>query len=148
MTDEVIYLDTCYILKCYLTERGSAEVRALTESADGLASCVLARVEFAAGVHRHLREGKLSEDDAAAVVRSFRHDENDGYWNWHGVTEKLLDDAAAAFEVLSATTFLRSADAIHLCCAKAAGYREIHSNDKHVLAAAGVFGLKAVDVVG
>lgn len=47
-SDPMIYLDTCYLLKCYLTEHGSAEVRQLTLTADGLASCSLARFELIA----------------------------------------------------------------------------------------------------
>ncbi len=42
---------------------------------------------------------------------------------------------------------LRGADALHLCCAKQHGYRTIHSNDRHLLAAAGHFGLRGRNVV-
>jgi predicted nucleic acid-binding protein len=143
----VVYLDTCYILKCYLTEPGSEEVREFTEAADGLASCVLARAEFAAAVHGHVRERKLTRAQAAEVTQRFRDDERQGYWVWHGLTERLLDDVARGFEWLPPATYLRTADAIHLCCARAENYREIHSNDWHLLAAAPHFGLKGVDVV-
>ena len=143
----MIYLDTCYILKCYLTEPGSAEVRELTQSADGLASCVLARVEFAAAIHRHRREGKLSETDAKQVLADFRADEDAGFWNWLGLTLPLLDDVRAAYETLSPSVFVRTNDAIHLVCARANGFREIHSNDRHILAAAPSFSLNGVNVI-
>lgn len=143
----MIYLDTCYILKCYLTEPGSTEVRGLTQSADGLASCVLARVEFAATVHRHLREGRLSETDARQVLHDFKADEDAGFWNWLGLTLALLDDARAAYETLPPSVFVRANDAIHLTCARIHGFREIHSSDRHVLAAAPFFSLKGVNVI-
>ncbi|XOV70888.1 MAG: type II toxin-antitoxin system VapC family toxin [Verrucomicrobiota bacterium] len=70
----MIYLDTCYIIKCYLTENGSAEVRRLTAAADGLASCTLAKVEFAAAVHRQMRESRLDAKQATQVLDSFESD--------------------------------------------------------------------------
>jgi len=143
----MIYLDTCYILKCYLTEHGSREVRDLTQSADGLASCFLARVEFAAAVHRHRREGKLSEADAKAVFDSFEADEQAGYWHWYGVTEALLDGVFSTYQSLAPSLFVRTNDAVHLACAREQGFKEIYSNDRHLLAAATAFSLDGIDVI-
>ena len=141
------YLDTCYILKCYLTEPGSKEVRDLTQTADGLASSTLARVEFAAAVHRHLREGKLSEADAEAVFENFESDEKAGYWRWFGVTQALLDEVFSTYQSLAASVFVRTNDAIHLACAREQGFQEIYSNDRHLLAAAPAFSLTGIDVI-
>lgn len=143
----MIYLDTCYILKCYLTEHGSREVRDLTESADGLASCSLARLEFAAAVHRLRREGKLSEPDAAAVFASFKSDEEAGYWRWYGVTQALLDGVFSTYQSLAPSLFVRTNDALHLACALERGFQEIYSNDRHLLAAASAFSLDGIDVI-
>ncbi len=143
----MIYLDTCYILKCYLTEPGSAEVRDLTQAADGLASSALARVEFAAAVHRHRRDGKLSNADAQSVLESFETDEKAGLWRWYALTQPLLDCVFAAYRSLAARVFVRANDAIHLTCAEQQGFREIYSNDRHLLAAAPAFSLKGVDVI-
>lgn len=143
----MIYLDTCYILKCYLTERGSREVRGLTQTANGLASCMLARVEFFAAVHRHFREGKLEASDVKNVFESFREDEASGYWLWHGLGGSLVEEATAMYEALPATTYLRSADALHLVCARNEGYREIYSSDRHILAAAPWFSLRGLNVI-
>ena len=76
----MIYLDTCYIIKCYLTENGSPEVRRLTTAVEGLASCSLAKVEFAAAVHRHLREQRLNARQAMQVLDDFEGDCLNGYW--------------------------------------------------------------------
>jgi predicted nucleic acid-binding protein len=143
----MIYLDTCYILKCYLTEHGSREVRDLTQSADGLASCFLARVEFAAAVHRHRREGRLSDADARSVFDCFEADEQAGYWRWYGVTQDLLDGVFSTYQSLPPSLFVRTNDAVHLACAREQGFTEIYSNDRHILAAAPAFSLLGVDVI-
>ena len=39
----MIYVDSCYVVKCYLMEPGTPEVRELLADADGVASCVHAR---------------------------------------------------------------------------------------------------------
>jgi len=143
----MIYLDTCYILKCYLTEPGSTEVRALTQSADGLASCALARVEFAAAVHRHRREGKLSYPDARSVFDSFEADEQFGFWHWYGLTESLMHDVCESYRSLASSVFVRANDAVHLTCARRQGFQDIYSNDRHLLAAAPAFSLNGVNVI-
>jgi predicted nucleic acid-binding protein len=62
------------------------------------------------------------------------------------LTANLLEQAASAYRTLLATVFVRSADALHLICAREHGFAEIHTNDRHVLTAAPHFGLKEVDV--
>ena len=52
----MIYFDAAYIAKCYLNEPGADRVREVTYGADGLASCELARLEFASILKRHVRE--------------------------------------------------------------------------------------------
>lgn len=143
----MIYLDTAYILKCYLREHGSAEVLKLAAEANGLASCILARVEFFSAVHRHLRESKIDTKGAASVFRQFRKDEAAGYWNWHPLTPERIHTACARFENLTSNVFLRSADALHLTCAKAEGYDKIYSNDSHLLAAAPSFELEGINII-
>ncbi|MCF6311020.1 MAG: type II toxin-antitoxin system VapC family toxin [Verrucomicrobiales bacterium] len=143
----MIYLDTCYILKCYLTENGSEEVRRLTQSSNGLASCAIARMEFAAAVHRHQREGKLSKTNAAHVLDCFQQDEQAGLWHWYGLTQNLLNEVFTRFQSMDTGLFVRTNDALHLTCAFQQGFESIHSNDRHLLAAATAFSLKGIDVI-
>jgi len=143
----MIYLDSCYILKCYLTENGSEEVRQLTESANGLASCILARIEFSAAVHRHQREGQLSRKDAAHVLDCFQQDEQAGLWNWYGLTQNLLDHVFSSFQFMDPLLFVRTNDALHLACAFQQGFKDIYSNDRHLLAAAPAFSLNGINVI-
>ena len=143
----MIYLDTCFLLKCYLTEHGSPEVRRLTLRADGLASCELARIEFAAAVHRHQREGKLGAAAATGVLDDFEADQAAGLWQWFGLTQSLVDSTCDRFRNLDPGLFLRTNDALHLTCAQENGFRRIYSSDRHVLAAAPAFGRQGVNVV-
>jgi predicted nucleic acid-binding protein len=59
----------------------------------------------------------------------------------------LLANVTTRFRKLAPSVYLRSADALHLACAIEHGFREIHSNDGHLLAAAKAFRIKGVNVV-
>ena len=143
----MIYFDTSYIIKCYLNEEGSAEVRALAESAEGIGCSLHGRVEFWAAVKRNVREGKISIDEAIETFERFKEDEEAGVWTWFGVGTTSVNLTCEKIEEAAETVFLRAADALHLGCAVEQGFSEVFTHDKHMLAAAPSFGITARDVI-
>jgi predicted nucleic acid-binding protein len=143
----MIYFDTAYVAKCYLNEHGSAEVRKLASGAERVACCEMGRIEFAATIHRNLREGAITRRQSRVILGQFESDEADRIWTWLPVTPELIAGAAAKFRSLKATAWLRSADALHLSCAVENGFKEIWSNDRHLLAAAAAFKIKGRNVI-
>lgn len=143
----MIYFDSAYVAKFYLNEPGQAAVRACAIQAGEVAICALAVAEVNAVFHRKLREGFLTAHELAIFVAEFDRDVQQGHWKLLPLTPGLLEQVARAYRTLPATVFLRSADALHLICARENGFTEIHSNDRHLLAAAPHFGLKGVDVI-
>ena len=143
----MIYCDTAYLLKWYLDEEGSAEVRDLIGNQTEVASASLARLELSAAFHRKLREGNLSVGAHRAVTRQFRSDCSAAIWAWVDVDDQIVSAACQRYEKLSSRIFLRTVDALHLTCAKENGFREIYSNDRHMLVAAKYFGLKGRNVI-
>jgi hypothetical protein len=138
----VIYCDTAYLLKYYVDEPSSREVRSLIDAQTGVASLAPGRLELAAAFHRKLWESQIDPATHECLVSQFEADNMAGLWTWLDATPALLDKASKNFAVLPAKIFLRASDALHLACAKEHGFREIYSNDKHLLTAAKHFGLK------
>ncbi|MDZ4744299.1 MAG: type II toxin-antitoxin system VapC family toxin [Verrucomicrobiota bacterium] len=143
----MIYFDTSYIIKCYLAEPGSPDVLELAQNTSGLASCILGRIEFFSGLHRHLREKRITTAEHKKVVKLFESDEKNGVWTWFPMTNTLAKMACNHFSHLPSDQFLRSFDAIHLTCASEQGFPEIYSNDKHLLTAAPLFNLAGKNVI-
>jgi predicted nucleic acid-binding protein len=143
----VIYFDTSYVAKTYLFERGSSEVRALVATGGEAACCAIGQVELASVLHRKLREGALDAVRYESVRLQFEQDLRNNVWLWVPVTPGLLEQARQALGALPASVFVRANDALHLVCARESGFKEVYSNDRHLLAAAAHFGLKGVDVI-
>ena len=143
----MIYFDTAYLAKCYLNERGSDQVRSLATAEGRVACCGYGRVELVSVFHRNFREGRLTRTKWNLILRQFDLDESNQLWTWLPVTPDLLEKAAGRFRTLSASTYLRAADALHLACAAEHHYRELFSNDRHLLAAAALFGLRGRNVI-
>lgn len=144
----MIYFDAAYIAKCYLNEPGAERVREVAHEADGLGSCELARIEFASILKRHVRERNITRREMSTVLREFEEDEGNGVWHWYAITSALIEKARQSVLQVPSTVFIRSGDALHLTCAEENGFREVYTNDRHMLAAARHFRLKGVDVVG
>ncbi len=137
----MIYFDAAYVAKGYLNEPGADRVREVAYGADGLASCELARLEFASILKRHVRERHVTRREMTAILKDFEEDEQNGVWQWFGVTSDLLEKARKAVLDIPTTEFLRSGDALHLACAEEHGFQEVYTNDRHMLKAARHFHL-------
>ena len=143
----MIYFDTAYLAKCYLNEHGSDEVRKLAAESARVACCSFGRLELAAAIHRNLREGKINRQQSQVIFDQFDLDESNHIWTWLPVTPELLADSTTKFRAMKPSTYLRAADALHLACAVEHGFKEVFSNDRHLLDAASAFKIKGRNVI-
>ncbi len=143
----MIYFDTAYLAKCYLNEHGSQQVKELAADDGRVACCEYGRIELAATFHRNLRQKSITPAEFRLLWKQFDLDEANRIWSWLPVDQELLADVTRRFRKLSPSVYLRSADGLHLTCAVQHGFKKIHSNDGHLLAAAKAFGIKGVNVV-
>ncbi len=143
----MIYVDTSYVVKCYLREAGTERILAWLEGKTGLSCCMHGRLEFVAAVKRHVREKRLTPLAGMTVFRHLEADERDGLWRWCSVSDSLIRMACHRMEALPPKLCLRAADALHLSCAVEQGFSAVYSHDEHLLAAASAFGLDGVDIL-
>ncbi len=136
-----MYLDSAYVAKFYLNEADSQRVRSLIASADTLVSSMWALGEVTCALHRQLRQGILDASEYRNFLKLFLEDVAVGNWELIPVTERLLQKMVVLMGTLPSTTYLRAGDALHLTTAQDLGEREIWTSDRHILAAAGHFGL-------
>jgi predicted nucleic acid-binding protein len=136
-----VYFDTSYIAKFYFNEPDSDRVRKLVKTADVINSSTWALAEFHEVIHRRVREGSLSPDDARELSSYFDEHAEAGLWKLLPVHEALLRRTSALIISAPPDLFIRTADAVHLATAKEAGERDVWTNDRHMLASAAYFGL-------
>ena len=136
-----MYLDTCYIVKFYLNEPESPQVREVVRKAGTLYSSAWAIAEYHAVLHRRSRERGISPDDSRSLSRLFFEHVEDGLWNLVPVNEGLLRRTSALISAAPTGLFIRTADAVHLVTAQEIGEREVWTSDRHMLSAASYFGL-------
>jgi predicted nucleic acid-binding protein len=103
-----IYLDTSALVKRYIREPRSAQVRALLRRHDFVSSAITP-VEIASALHRRRREGDLSEENFAALTHRVRQDRLQ--WELVEVSSVVLDRAE---ELLQGVTPIRTVDAIQV----------------------------------
>jgi len=106
-----LYLDTSALIKRYVNETGSRDVRVWLRSADDKATVLITRAEMSAALNRLLRMEFLSQEDYVKALDEFRSD----WWAYHRlpVTELLV----ARAEALACEHNLRGYDALHLAAA-------------------------------
>jgi predicted nucleic acid-binding protein len=142
-----LFFDATYFGKVYWREPGSTEVLACATTADELVCSLHGRAEFYSIGFRKVREGLAAQSTLQAVFAQFNADVAAGDIRLLPLTDAILDRVEKVFTTAPATTYLRAADAVHLATAAEHGFTEIHSNDKHLLAAAPLFGLRGVNVI-
>ena len=104
----ILYLDTSSLVKLYVREEGSDEVRSLLDSASLAASSVIAYAEARSALARRCREGSLSPADHGVVRAAFDRE-------WPAilaldVTQSVARHAADLAELHG----LRAFDGLHL----------------------------------
>jgi predicted nucleic acid-binding protein len=140
----LIYWDTSYVVRLYVQDTGWQAVRQLAKT-DEIACSLHGQVEAMAAFHRKLREGLLTAAEFPVVVRTFENEW--GAFHWLPLTRSITERANKVYSTLPTTTPLRGADALHLACAAENGFKEIFSNDKHLLNAATHFGLAGRNII-
>ena len=141
------YYDATYLLKLQMAEAGSREVRAHAASVREIHSAQHGRAEFASAAFRKVREGVATPVEYQKLLAQFRADCAAGTIVLLPLTDAIIDRVETIFATAPASTYLRAADALHLATAAEHGFTEIYSNDKHLLAAAPLFGLRGVNVI-
>ncbi len=142
-----LYLDSAYVAKCYLNEPDAARVRALVAGQQGLPSSAWCRAELACIFLRHVREGALTRKQARELHALFLDDVRTGAWGLLPASSDMLESLEDRVKRLRRRdVFLRAGDAIHLTTAADAGFREIWTNDRHMLGAARSFKLRGRSV--
>jgi len=142
-----LFFDAAYIGKLHWREPGSAEVLTCAATADEIVCSLHGRAEFYSMGFRKVREGLAAPSTLQAVFAQFNADVAAGDIHLLPLTDAIVDRVESVFATAPATTYLRAADALHLATAAEHGFTEIHSNDKHLLAAAPLFGLCGVNVI-
>jgi predicted nucleic acid-binding protein len=104
-----VYLDTSSLVKLFLEEAGSDEVRTLVRGAT-IATSVVAYPEARATFARRRREGLLSPAALAAAKRAL-----DAAWSSFAAVEVTFDVARHAGD-LAERHRLRGFDSVHLAC--------------------------------
>jgi predicted nucleic acid-binding protein len=134
------------VAKCYLNEGDSTPVRELAFNATGLYSSSWCIPELACVFQRHVRESRLTSAQAASLRDLFLDDVHGGVWSLVPISDRFLFRVESLVSALPPSMYLRAGDAIHLAAAQGAGFAEIWSNDKRLLAAAPHFGLTGKSV--
>lgn len=142
-----MYFDTAYLAKLYIMEHGSDEVRACAGNAEKIYCLAHGRVELAFTFHRKTREGAINHSQMVLLWKQVECDEAHGSLVWLPLNGEILDTSVKSALNLATNTYLRASDALHLVCAREHGFREIYSNDKHLLTAAVYFGVQGRNVI-
>jgi uncharacterized protein len=107
----ICYLDSSALVKCYIPEDGSYEVKQILSEADSVGTAWISLVEVVAGLAKAARMDVLSTEEADSAIRQFRADWPD--LRRIQITESLLERAAD----IARRHGLRGYDAVQLAAA-------------------------------
>ena len=107
----ILYLDTSALIKLYIEEPGSQEVKRVMKKARVVATSRVAYVEARAGIARKYREGELSKEEHDQMVKDLKQD-----WDNYFIVE-VSESVAKLGGELTSKQPLRGFDAIHLASA-------------------------------
>lgn len=147
MPTDVPFFDTCYLVRLYLEDAGFEAVREVAGSGSAVAGAWHAQAELVTVLHRALRERRMAQAAYQAALDQFQNDCRAGLFLWQPLTEGVQQRLEHVLRKAPATAFVRAADALHLACAAEHSFRAIYSNDRHLLAAAPLFGLRGINVI-
>lgn len=122
-------------------------MRAYAAHTQSLACALHGRAEVISTCHRKFREGAASEEQFRLLIQQFQEDCTQGAFTWLPLTPEVFQRVEEVYLRAPASAFLRAADALHLASAQEYGFGEIYSNDRHLLAAAPLFGIKGVNLI-
>jgi predicted nucleic acid-binding protein len=114
----ILYLDTSSLVKLYLTEAYSGDVRGWVNDAEIVATCRIAYPEMVSVLTRRYRNGGLSKGDYKLVLKTFTAE-----WSHFAVVD--FDEIAAGR--LAEIHGLRGFDSVHLATAK-----QLKSSKHHI----------------
>lgn len=141
------YYDTTYLLKLQIVENGTAGVRNHASTIREIHTAQHGRAEFISAAFRKVKEGAATTSDLQHLIAQFHADCDSGAIVFLPLSDAILDRVESVYASAPPTTYLRAADAIHLATAAQHGFTEIHSNDKHLLQSAHLFGLTPINLI-
>ena len=142
----MIYFDVSYVARLYFEDTGWEKVRELAAEAP-LACSLHGHAEVIAVIHRKYREHMLTPLQYRQTLEQFALDCGQDAYSWLPLSPAVSSRLKRYCENLPRTVFLRASDALHLACASENRFREIYSNDRHLLAAASHFGVRGANIL-
>ncbi len=107
----IVFVDTSVLVKLYVEEPGSEQMRSLTAQGEPMAASYLAFAEMHATLARRQREGLLHPDEFEELSLRWAED-------WQGLTQVPIGvEVLALVPGLCEIHPLRGADALHLASA-------------------------------
>jgi predicted nucleic acid-binding protein len=105
------YLDTSALLKIYILETGTQEVRELVRKADLIFISRIAYLEFHSAISRKALEG---EKDWRETLKNFKSDWENGFYNILEMSDYAIDRASSlALMGIEKGKGVRAYDALH-----------------------------------